>query len=116
MARRSATITSFNSGPHDDREDAQHQGERFSVAEEETEILGPVPRDDREARQLLQLARLEGHDPLQQALVGQLATSRLDHIAEGNDSQKAEWARDLNNELKKRFNEISPTVYKPLGD
>ncbi|MEM8864068.1 MAG: hypothetical protein AAGF31_00815 [Planctomycetota bacterium] len=93
--------------------DAQ-QGQRFpETAEEESEVRGPLPRDDREARQLLQLRRLEGADPLQQALVGQLALDRLDHVAANSnrDPEKAAWAANLATELRQRFNEISPARY-----
>lgn len=72
----------------------------------------PIERDDREARQLLQLSQLEGRDPLQDALAGRLALDRLDEIAESDrDPKQAEWADDLRRELRERFNEVAPTKF-----
>ena len=72
----------------------------------------PIERDDREARQLLQLSQLEGRDPLQDAIAGRLALDRLDAAADGDaDSPRAKWADELRRELRERFNEIAPTKF-----
>ncbi|MCH8841261.1 MAG: trypsin-like peptidase domain-containing protein [Planctomycetes bacterium] len=75
----------------------------------------PTPRDDHETRQLLQLSRLEGRDPLQDATVGRLALDRLDEIAdsERSDPDHKTWADRLRRELRERFNEIAPTNFTP---
>jgi len=76
------------------------------------EIRQPIERDDIEARQLLRLSRLEGRDPLQDAVAGRLVLDRLDTTAEGDsDPQQARWADELRRELRERFNEIAPTKF-----
>ena len=73
----------------------------------------PVKRDLSEARQLLRLSRLEGRDPLQDAVAGRLALDRLDALADSDgDPQQATWADRLRRELKERFNEIAPTHFR----
>ncbi len=75
-------------------------------------MFQPVERDLDEARQLLQLSRLEGRDPLQDAIAGRLALDRLDALADSDsDPQQATWADRLRRELKERFNEIAPTNF-----
>jgi len=75
-------------------------------------MFQPVERDLAEAGELLRLSRLEGRDPLQDAVAGRLALDRLDAIAEGDrDSQEAHWADQLRRELRERFNEIAPTKF-----
>jgi len=75
-------------------------------------MFQPVERDLAEARQLLQLSRLEGRDPLQDAIAGRLALDRLDALADSDsDPQQATWADRLRRELKERFNEIAPTNF-----
>lgn len=72
----------------------------------------PVERDLAEARELLRLARLEGRDPLQDAVAGRLALDRLDALAESDPgSPQAAWADALRRELRERFNEIAPTKW-----
>ena len=71
----------------------------------------PVERDDSEARQLLRLSRVEGRDPLLDAVAGRLALDRLDQTAEGSDRNKATWADELRRELRERFNEIAPAKF-----
>jgi hypothetical protein len=75
------------------------------------ETQQPIERDDREARELLRLSRLEGRDPLQDAIAGRLALDRLDALADGDDSTKASWADELRRELRERFNDIAPTKW-----
>ena len=72
----------------------------------------PVERDLREAQQLLQLSRLEGRDPLQDAVAGRLALDRLDAIADcDSNTPESTWADRLRRELRERFNEIAPTNF-----
>ena len=72
----------------------------------------PIERDLAEAKQLLRLSRLEGRDPLQDALAGRLALDRLDAIAERDgDLEQAAWADRLRRELRERFNDIAPTKF-----
>ncbi len=75
-------------------------------------MFQPVERDLDEAGELLRLSRLEGRDPLQDAIAGRLALDRLDAIAESDrDSKEAHWADQLRRELRERFNEIAPTKF-----
>ena len=72
----------------------------------------PIERDLSEAQQLLRLSRLEGRDPLQDALAGRLALDRLDAIAERDgDTEQARWADHLRRELREQFNDIAPTKF-----
>mgnify|MGYP006955965730 CR=1 FL=1 len=72
----------------------------------------PIERDDAESRQLLRLSRLEGRDPLQDAVAGRLALDRLDAVADSDtDPHQARWADQLRRELRERFNEIAPTKF-----
>lgn len=97
------------------RREATAAAERGFPGAAETEA-SPIERDDREARQLLQLSQLEGRDPLQDALAGRLALDRLDEIAEraAND-QHAQFADDLRRELRERFNDVAPTNFPPTA-
>lgn len=77
------------------------------------ETKQPIERDDAEARQLLQLSRLEGRDPLQDAVAGRLALDRLDAVADGEgDPDEVRWADALRRELRERFNDIAPTKFE----
>ena len=91
------------------REEGGRAAGRFRQSKE---IHQPVERDLDEARQLLQLSRSEGRDPLQDAIVGRLALDRLDTLAE-RDSQpdQARFADQLRRELRERFNDIAPTKF-----
>lgn len=81
-----------------------------TTTEFDIETVSPVERDDREARELLQLSQLEGRDPLQDALAGRLALDRLDEVAEGGGAD-ATFADGLRRELRERFNEVAPTKF-----
>lgn len=86
--------------------------ETFHIAETTTggELL---ERDTREAEALLQLRRREGRDPLQDAIRGGLIEDMLANLAEGSSNpQRAQFARDLQYDLLKKFNEICPTKLK----
>lgn len=70
------------------------------------------PRDDTEARQLLRLGKLEGRDPIHDALVGQMVYDELDRdIERGEDN--AGFATKLKRRLEDRFNEIVPHALEP---
>ena len=70
---------------------------------------GSLPRDDEEARQFLQLARLEGRSPLHDALVGRIAFDELDKTIDAKpDEPEADWARRLRRILEDRFNKMAP--------
>lgn len=72
----------------------------------------PIERDEREGLEHLRLHKLEGRDPLQDAIAGRLLRSRLDALAEGTaDPAKSRWADELRRELDRRFNEIAPTKF-----
>ncbi|TWU30213.1 hypothetical protein [Bythopirellula polymerisocia] len=73
----------------------------------------PIERDERETQELLQLSRLEGRDPLQDAVAGRLALDRLDAAADSDaDPARAKWADELRRELRERFNDIAPTKFE----
>jgi len=72
----------------------------------------PIERDEREGLEHLRLHKLEGRDPLQDAIAGRLLRSRLDALAEGTaDPAKSRWPDELRRELDRRFNEIAPTKF-----
>jgi len=70
------------------------------------------PRDTTEAKQLLRLARLEGRDPLHDALFGTFAADELSAIIEGG-GPNAPFATELYNRLERRFNETVPLKLTP---
>ncbi|KKL23530.1 hypothetical protein LCGC14_2424470 [marine sediment metagenome] len=66
-----------------------------------------LPRKAKEARQFLQLSKLEGRSPLFDALIGRLALDELDDTIDGNRPEK-DYAIRLKERLMRRFNEIAP--------
>ena len=97
------------------QEDMETQEGARDSSREFREERSPVERDDTEARQLLRLSRVEGRDPLLDAVAGRLALDRLDQAAESNDNNKAKWADELRRELKERFNEIAPAKFGAIA-
>jgi deoxyribodipyrimidine photolyase len=85
--------------------------EQWEGSAVETATFQPIERNLDEATQLLQLSRLEGRDPLQDALMGRLAGDRLESDSDNPsiDATIRNYARDLRRELAERFNEIAPT-------
>jgi hypothetical protein len=72
-----------------------------------------LERDTREAEELLRLRRLEGRDPFQESIRGGLVEDLLENLAEStSDPQRAQFARDLQYELQRKFNKICPTKLK----
>ncbi|MCP4549646.1 MAG: hypothetical protein GY835_24590 [bacterium] len=69
-------------------------------------------RDTREAREFLQLSRLEGRDPLHDALVGRFALDELDAIID-RDGPDGKWATKLRKTIVDRFNEMVPFKLEP---
>ena len=94
-------------------------GEAVDAASEfpPSEPVGSIPRDDTEARQILQLSRLEGRSPLHDALIGRIAFDELDKTIDSKpDGSEADWARKLRRQLEDRFNEMAPpAVYAAAG-
>jgi len=81
--------------------------------DDEEETHAPIEREEREGLELLQLAQLEGRDPLQDAIAGRLIRNRIDSIADSaSDPQKARWADDLRREIDQRYNEVAPTKFQ----
>ncbi len=74
-----------------------------------------LPRDNVEAEQFLRLSRLEGRDPVHDALVGRLAYDELDKWIE-KDGSEAGFARDLKKTLQDRFNAFVPLAMTWEGE
>lgn len=81
------------------------------------EGIASVPRDDTEAKQLLQLSRLEGRSPVHDAIIGRFAFDELANTIDRQpDGPEANWARSLRRTLEDRFNETAPVaVYASLA-
>ncbi len=101
------------------RRGKRRSGEAADAADEfpDPEPAGSIPRDDEEARQILQLSRLEGRSPLHDAIVGRIAFDELDKAIDSEpDGSAADWARKLRRRLEDRFNEMAPpAVYSAAG-
>jgi hypothetical protein len=86
--------------------------ETFHI-EEQTSGGELLERDTREAEALHKLRGLEGRDPFQDAIRGGIIEDILANHAESrSDPQRAQYARDLQYELLKKFNDICPTKLK----
>jgi len=73
----------------------------------------PIERDLSEGEQLLRLRRLDGRDPVQDAIVGGFIRDRLEAYSESKrDPAKANWSRELLWELDREFNKLAPTKTK----
>ncbi len=70
-----------------------------------------LPREAKEAQQLLQLSELEGRSPLFDALIGRLALDELDDVIDGDRPEK-DYAVQLKERILSRFNEIAPVSVK----
>lgn len=70
-------------------------------------------RDDTEAKELLRLGRMEGRDPIHDALIGQMVFGELDTEVE-TKGRNADYAGRLSRRLKERFNAIVPLALKPV--
>ena len=69
-------------------------------------------RDTTEARQFLRLAKLEGRDPVHDALIGTFVMDDLAAIIEGG-GQHAAFAAELKRTLEGRFNDMVPLKRTP---
>lgn len=106
-----ATQAPKPAGNHKTLRKDESEVERWEGSKVQTATFQPIERNLDEAAQLLQLSRLEGRDPLQDALMGRLAGDRLESDSDNPsiDATIRNYARDLRRDLAERFNEIAPT-------
>ncbi len=81
------------------------------AADNSADSFSTLPREAKEARQLLQLSELEGRSPLFDAIIGRLTFDELDDAIDGNRPEK-DYAIQLKERLMRRFNDIAPVSVK----
>lgn len=74
---------------------------------------GPLPREYREAVELLQLAEREGRLPIHEALRGTLADDEIDRLCESPDSATRQLGIELRDRIARRFNTVAPISQDP---
>lgn len=78
-----------------------------------------LDREATEAKQLLQLGKLERRDPVQDAVRGMFVDDELQDIVESPEASEAEksWARSLGEKLARRWNIVAPAAQtKPYSN
>ncbi len=90
-------------------------GEYERLAEKSADSFSTLPREAKEARQLLQLSELEGRSPLFDALIGRLTLDELDDSIDGNRPEK-DFAVQFKERVMRRFNEIAPVSVEKRND
>lgn len=63
-----------------------------------------------EATEYLRLSQLEGHSPIQDALIGRLALDELETYIEGDDSGQAGIAAVIKQRLLKKVSQMAPII------
>lgn len=66
------------------------------------------PRDETEAREILQLSQLEGRSPVLDGLIGRLTLDGLQEIIDGQDKTKAAFAHQFRTGLVDQVNNMVP--------
>ena len=86
---------------------AIYRRRKGKAAVSSADSFSTLPREAKEARQLLQLSELEGRSPLFDAIIGRLTFDELNNAIDGNRPEK-DYALKLKEKLLRRFNEIAP--------